>query len=153
VSDRFRFRLGRLLSLRERAQDRAATALAESVAAAQRVEQARNDAARIGANARLRMIGEVGVNHQAGDAAALQWLSECADARVAALANELSAAEAEAERCRSELMFRTREKRVLERLREKQAENHREESGRRAQVAMDDVALRITTDRLNETAR
>ncbi len=153
MSDRFRFRLGRLLSLRERAQDRAATALADATATAQRIDDSRTEAARIGTDARLRMIGTVGHEHQAGDAAALQWLSECADARVAALASELSLAEAEAERCRQELMFRTRERRVLERLREKQAETHREESGRRAQLAMDDVALRITTDRLNETSR
>lgn len=153
MSDRFRFRLGRLLSLRERAQDRAATALAESLAVTQRIEESRVDAARIGTDARLRMLGSAGSALQAGDAAAMQWLSECADARVAALAAELSAAELEADRCRTELMFRTREKRVLERLREKQAQDHREESGRRAQVAMDDVALRITTDRLNETDR
>jgi flagellar FliJ protein len=153
MSDRFKFRLGRLLSLRERAQDRAASALADSLAVTTRIEASRNEAARIGTDARLRMLTDVGDAHQAGDVAAMQWLSECADARVAALATQLSAAEVEAERCRNELMLRTREKRVLERLREKQAQDHREEHGRRAQSAMDDVALRITTDRLSETDR
>lgn len=153
MSDRFKFRLGRLLALRERAQDRAATALAESLSVAARIEETRSETARIGSDARLRMLGEVGDAHQVGDAAAMQWLSDCADARVASLADALSAAEVEAERCRAELMLRTREKRVLERLREKQAQDHREEHGRIAQAAMDDVALRITTDRNNGTDR
>lgn len=153
MSDRFKFRLERLLSLRERAQDRAATALAESVAVAVRIEDSRSDAARVGHEARARMLAEVGDKHPAGEVAAMQWLSECADARVAELAVQLAAAEAVAEQRRHELMHRTREKRVLERLREKQTQDHREESGRRAQLAMDDVALRITTDRLHESDR
>lgn len=150
MTERFSFRLNRLLSLRERAQDRAATQLAEASAQHARIDIARAEAAGIAAGARAQMRGDRGEQHGAGEYAALQWLSECADIRVAALQQELVAAEAEADRCRHELMLRTRERRVLERLREKQAEHWREDSGRRAQLVMDDVALRISTARTTD---
>ena len=117
MSDRFRFRLGRLLTLREKAQDRAATALAQSLEAATRLEGERTRAAEIGTTARLQQLSDVGDAHRQGERAALQWLSECADLRVESLAKDLAEAEAEAERRRHELMVRTRERRVLEKLR------------------------------------
>ncbi len=147
MSDRFRFRLGRLLALREKAQDRAAIALAQSLDAAARIDAEKGRAADVALAARLRQLSDEGDAHRHGEAAALQWLSECADARVEALAQELDQAQRDAEQRRHDLLLRTKERRVLERLRERQVDAWREATGRRTQQQMDDVALRITTDR------
>ncbi len=147
MSDRFRFRLGRLLALREKAQDRAAVALAQSLDAAARIAQAQERAAQIAVAARQDAAAE---RTRPGERAALAWLSERADAGAAELGRQLTDAQRDAESRRHELLIRTRERRVLEKLRERQTEAWREDSSRRAQHQMDDVALRITTDRLQD---
>lgn len=147
MSDRFRFRLNRLLSLRERAQDRAAVALAQALDTAARLEAERSDAAAVATTARLHQTSPTGGASRDGERAALQWLGECADWRVAALTTQQAEAAEDTERRRRELLVRTRERRVLEKLRDRQAERWRDEHARRTQHQMDDVALRITSDR------
>lgn len=147
MSDRFKFRLGRLLALRARSQDRAAAELATAQSAADRLAAARTAAAQIGSSARLRMRPAMGEEQAAGEGRAMHWLSQQAEARVAALAAELALAEVEAEKCREELMMRTRDRRVLERLKDRLHETWREDSVRHDQHLMDDIALRMSTDR------
>jgi flagellar export protein FliJ len=149
MSDRFTFRLGRLLALRARSQDRAAAELTVAQTAAGRIEAARTAAEDVSNEARLRTRPPVGEARAAGEGRAMHWLSQQADARVAALAAELALAEAEAEKCREELQLRTRDRRVLERLKERMLETWREDAVRRDQHLMDDIALRMSTTRLS----
>jgi flagellar export protein FliJ len=146
VGERFVFRLGRLLSLRERHEEEQAVALAAALERCDLLRRERDGIAERRHAARARVLPTAGGAAAAGDGLAMQQFVDLADARIAALGEELAAAEADAAAKRAALAAAMAERRALERLREKQRDDWRVETDRRARTAMDDVALRIVME-------
>lgn len=144
-ADRFTFRLGRLLSLRERKERDAGAAYSAARARVESLRSAREEVLERRDAARARLLPPPGVRAMPGDAQAMQLLIDQAEARMRWLDQVVQEAETEAETRRAELGLRLRERRVLERLRERQKDTWREDSDRRARDTMDAVALRVAT--------
>jgi flagellar export protein FliJ len=135
------FRLARLLAVRERRQQAAAVDLARAQEALEALEQtlAALEAARGQLRARQRTTPAGG-----GTAGLLQTLG-IVDGHVAAqvrqVAQQVEAARATVARCHATLLERTRERRVLELLRDKQRSAGQQEEDRRERQVMDEIAL------------
>jgi flagellar export protein FliJ len=92
--------------------------------------------------ARARVLPDAGRDRALGEGLTLQQFVELADARIAALREQIADADAEASAKRAALSTAMAERRALERLRERQQDDWRLDADRRARTAMDDVALR-----------
>lgn len=143
--DHFTFRLGRLLSLRERREEEAAIALATAQEQADRLRRALADLRDGRAAARAQLFPNAGADGRLGDGQAVHQLLEYTDARCANVAAALIEAEAEVETRRQSLATAMAERRALERLRERQQDEWRSDVERRARAAMDAVALRMAS--------
>ena len=140
----FNFRLERIRSVRERAEDQAREDLAASLALRLRGEgmlkaaEAELEAAR---HARL----STGTHAVASgiDLVAAQAYVEQAERRREARMLELDRCDAEVETRRYALMERARDRQALERLKDKQRQEHKVESERIAGIALDEMSLNM----------
>jgi flagellar protein FliJ len=141
VTRPFQFRLERVRELREHAEDQAREELASSLAVRMKGEAmlraaadnvgAAHDARRNGADAEV----------SGAELLALQAYLERAERQRESAALELDRREAEVDARRSALAARSQERQVLERLKERRAEDHRLEVERREGALLDEIAL------------
>lgn len=140
----FRFRLQRILELRERKQRDAASALANAQASADeaREEQARIEAARealADATAPAPLPGMPGAT--VGSLRNLHFLLERLDNDLASAASATEAAEQHVAKREDELRTAFRERRTIDRLREKHQEAWRANESAADRQKMDEIAL------------
>jgi flagellar FliJ protein len=140
----FNFRLERVRSLRERAEDQAREELARELSHRVRGEALLREAAEVvdaarasGRDAVLRE-GVSGADLLAAQA----WLERAERRRVDSAA-ELSRRDAEVAQRREALAAAAREREAIERLKRHRRADHDAEMGRRAQAALDEVALTV----------
>jgi flagellar FliJ protein len=142
VTRPFQFRLERVRALRERAEEQAQEELANSLAirlkgeamlraAAENVSGARAEARRRSAS--MDMSG--------ADLIALQAYMERAERARESAELELDRRDAEVDARRATLTQRSQERQVLERLKERRAEDHRVAAQRREGALLDEMAL------------
>ena len=141
----FRFRLQRVLEMRERKERDAATAL---VSAQERVDQARAEEQRL-ADARHALAAQAASASGAatdegasiGALRTLHFLIGRLDEHVASAATEATTAEHEAARRADELRAAFRDRRTLDRLRERHHEDWRSAAAAADRQRMDEIAL------------
>jgi flagellar FliJ protein len=142
VTRPFQFRLERVRALRESAEEQAQEELANSLAirlkgeamlraAAENVSGARDEARRRNSSTDL----------SGSDLIAVQAYMERAERARESAALELDRREAEVDARRAALTQRSQERQVLERLKERRAEDHRVETERREGAQLDEMAL------------
>jgi flagellar protein FliJ len=140
----FTFRLERVRSLRERAEEAAREELARELAHRIRGEAMLREAAHAAAAARasgrdtVRAAGTSGSDLLAAQA----WIERAERRRVDAAA-ELGRRDAEVERTRAALAEAAREREAIERLKRRRRADHDAESLRRAQISLDEIALSV----------
>ena len=138
----FKFRLQRVLELRERKERDAATALvsAEESAEVARAERARLDLARQELAAR-RSVNTPTAALCVGELRNLGFLLERLDEQVTVAQSAASAAEAAVEERREELRAAYQGRRTLDRLRERHLEGYRSAEAAADRQLMDEIAL------------
>ena len=140
----FNFRLERIRSVRESAEEQAREDLAASMAQRLRGEgmlkaaEAELDAAR-----RTRLSTGTELPASGLDLVAAQAYVEHAERRREARMLDLDRADAEVETRRHALMEAARERQALERLKDKKRNEHRLESERIAGIALDEMSLNM----------
>jgi flagellar FliJ protein len=145
----FNFRLERVRSVRERAEEQAREDLAESLALRLRGEgmlkaaEAELDAARETRRSTGTHTVVSGV-----DLVTAQAYVEAAERQRQARMLDLDRCDAEVETRREALIEAAREREVLERLKNKKREQHRVESERMAGVAADEMSLNVHRRRM-----
>ncbi len=147
----FRFRLDRVLAMRERAEDEAK----EALGAAMREHDALADRlAAAGAQlegARASQAGTSGTGFAIEQMLVHQAFIERAEREVQAAEMELSRQDAEVDARRVALQEAARERQVLDQLKDKQATAHRREADRVEAAEIDELALAM--HRRRESAR
>ena len=138
----FKFRLQRVLDLRERKERDAATALvsAEEAADVARRERAELELARQELAAR-RVTATPTASLSVGELRNLGFLLERLDERVAVAQSAAAAAERAVETRRGELQVAFRDRRTLDRLRERHLDEHRSAEATADRQLMDEIAL------------
>lgn len=137
----FTFRLERVRSLRERAEEAAREELARELS-----HRVRGEALVMHATQELhraRGAGRDAVVATGADLLATQaWMERLERHRVDALA-ELGRCDASVARSRATLADRAQEREAIERIKRKRRADHDAEALRRAQIALDEVALTV----------
>ena len=138
----FKFRLQRVLDLRARKERDAATALvsAEETADGARQEHARLELARQELAAR-QSPRPAAATLSVGELRNLGFLLERLDERVAVAQTAAAAAEAAVEERRGELQHAFRDRRTLDRLKERHLEGYRSAEAAADRQLMDEIAL------------
>jgi len=147
----FRFRLQRVLELRERKERDAATALvsAQEQADLARAEQTRLEAAREALAARTTPTPDSGGAESIGALRTLHFLLGRLDERVASAAQDATAAARTTMQRQEELRVAFRERHTLDRLRERHAESWRAAATAADRQQMDEIALSRFTQPAN----
>jgi flagellar export protein FliJ len=140
----FTFRLERVKSLRERAEEHAREDLARQLALRVRGEALLREASHAAVSARA--TGRQAVTRPGATGAdmiaAQHWIEQAErDRRERAL--ELDRRDAEVAARRAALTSASRERQVISRLEERQRAEHDAESARVAQIALDEIALTV----------
>jgi flagellar FliJ protein len=136
-----RFRLERIRSLRERSEDRAKQALAESLNRERTAADAVAAAAARIADARESLAVVPGVAVDAATLFAHQTYLERTEAAHRASLSSLAGARRGVGERRGELIEAARARQSLDRLRDRSLAAHLAESGRRERAALDEIAL------------
>jgi flagellar export protein FliJ len=140
----FNFRLERVRSVREAAEDQAREDLAASLALRLRGEGMLKAAeAELHAARDARLATGTRAVASGTDLVAAQAYVEHAERRRQARLLDLDRCEAEVETRRAALVERARERQALERLKEKQRKDHEIESARIAGAALDEMSLNM----------
>jgi flagellar FliJ protein len=143
VTRPFQFRLERVRALRERAEEQAQEELANSLAIRLKGEAMLRAAAESVDDAREARRRSSSADLSGADLIALQAYMERAQIQRESAALELDRREAEVDARRAALTQRSQERQVLEKLKERRAEDHRVESERRESVVLDEMALNM----------
>jgi flagellar FliJ protein len=143
VSRPFQFRLERVRSLRERAEEQAREELASSLAIQLKGEAMLRAAAENVDGAHQARRRSSSADLTGADLVALQSYMERAERARESAALELDRREAEVDARRSALTQRSQERQVLERLKERRAADHRVEMERREGALLDEMALNL----------
>jgi flagellar FliJ protein len=140
----FTFRLERVKSLRERAEEHAREDLARELALRMRGEALLREAAHAAVTARV--TGREAVTRPGATGAdmiaAQQWIEQAERGR-REQALELDRRDAEVAARRAALTSASRERQVISRLEERQRAEHDVEAARVAQIALDEIALTV----------
>jgi len=140
----FTFSLERVRSMRERAEDQAREALAQQLTAERESEELVQAAAAAAGAAREAGLGTVMRGGATGtDLIAAQVWIERSERTVREAALERDARSAEVEIRRSALAVAARDREAIERLKERRRADHEAEWARRAQGALDEIALAV----------
>ena len=139
----FQFRLERVRALRERAEEQAQEELANSLAIRLKGEAMLRAASESVDDAREARRRSSSADLSGADLIALQAYMERAQLQRESAALELDRREAEVDARRAALTQRSQERQVLEKLKERRAEDHRVESERRESVVLDEMALNM----------
>jgi flagellar FliJ protein len=139
----FTFRLERVRSLRERAEERAREDLARELSHRVRGEAMLREATEVAASAREAGRADLRPGASGADLMAAQaWIERSERAhREAAL--ELDRRDAEVAARRENLKHAAREREVIERLKRRRREDHDREVARLDQIALDEIALGV----------
>ena len=137
----FKFRLQRLLELREQKERDRALALAQAEAARDAARQALTAMETTRAEGLARLHAEHGAEHTVGQLRNLGFVLEQLDRQLAVASAAVSAAETQTEARRQELGAAHTERRVLDRLRERHEGEWREEAVQADRQTMDAIAL------------
>jgi flagellar FliJ protein len=141
VTRPFQFRLERVRALRERAEDQAREELASSLAIRMRGEamlRAATESMGAAQNAR-RSVSTADLS--GAELLALQAYLERTERQRESAALELDRRDAEVDARRATLTERSQERQVLERLKNRRREDHRQETQRREGALLDEMAL------------
>lgn len=144
MSARFVFRLQRLLALRERRESDAAVALVTARAHLDALHAAQADLESRRAGIREGLLPATGATGTVASYQLRALLLDELEARGLTLACAIAEAESDVAQRHEELNHRHRDRRVLERLRERQHTLAEGEGARVDRVAMDEVAQRHT---------
>jgi flagellar FliJ protein len=140
----FTFRLERVRSLRERAEERAREELARELQLRLRGEALLREATHNVSAARDTGRGAVLTSGASGaDLLAAQAYMERAERDRREAAQDLDRQDAQVEARRQALTEAAREREVIDRLKERQRATHVREAARREQIALDEVALAV----------
>jgi flagellar export protein FliJ len=144
VTPSFRFRLERVKSLREQAEDAAREQLARELALRMRGEALLQQASATATAAREAGRGTVTRTGASGAdlLAAQQWI-ERAESRRREAALDLDRRDAEVEARRAALVEASREREVISRLEARRRGEHQREVSRLEQIDLDEVALAV----------
>ena len=137
----FQFRLERVRALRERAEDQAREELASSLAIRMRGEamlRAATESMGAAQNAR-RSVSTADLS--GAELLALQAYLERTERQRESAALELDRRDAEVDARRATLTERSQERQVLERLKDRRREDHRQETQKREGALLDEMAL------------
>lgn len=137
---RFRFPLARLLALRERRERDAAITLAAAREREVRLEASRDKTAERRTHTRDALMPAPGKVGSVADMYNVSFLLEQLDAHAVVTTVALTTAAEEAANCHATLVDRVRERRVLERLRDRQLAEWRTAADMRERDAMDAIA-------------
>jgi flagellar FliJ protein len=143
VTRPFQFRLERVRALREHAEEQAQEELANSLAIRLKGEAMLRAASESVDDARDARRRSSSADLSGADLIALQAYMERAQLQRESAALELDRREAEVDARRAALTQRSQERQVLEKLKERRAEDHRVESERRESVVLDEMALNM----------
>jgi flagellar FliJ protein len=143
VTRPFQFRLERVRALRESAEEQAQEELANSLAIRLKGEAMLRAAAENVDGARDARRRSSSADLSGAELLALQAYMERTELQRESAALELDRREAEVDARRAALQQRSQERQVLERLKERRAEDHRVESQRRESVVLDEMALNM----------
>ncbi len=146
---KFRFRLDRVLQLRETAEDEAARDLAAARAAADAAAQRAADAERALLHA-VTQAADCSVGATAGLLAVLRLTLDGARERVRAAADAREAAERQATEALTRYHAARADRQALDKLKEQRRDAWTAEAGRAEQAAIDEVALRSNFGRGGE---
>ena len=139
----FTFRLERVRSLRERAEEQAREELARGLTHRLQGEALLQQAAGAARAAREATLGTAMRGASGHDLIAAQAFSERREAERQAAALDLSRREAEVDARRTALTAAAREREVIERLERRARAEHQAECARREQIALDEIALTV----------
>lgn len=134
----FRFRLQQVLDLREKQERELASQLANALGAERDAQATLEDLRAV------RIAGAEGaVNraHSVGELTNLAFILAQMDGQIANASDAVAAAGETVAQMKTALTAAFQDRRVLDRLRERQAESHRTTEGQIDQRAMDDIAL------------
>lgn len=137
----FQFRLQRILDLRARREEEAATRLADARTRAEEARSAQASLERVLAEGREQLAEAHGTRRTVGELRTLALALESVGLRVAEAERAADAAEAGVERTQAELTEAFRERRVLDRLRDRHREAWRSGEAQLDRATMDGVAL------------
>jgi flagellar FliJ protein len=139
----FKFRLERVRSLRERAEERAREELAQELSHRLRGEAMLREATMVASSAREAGRGALRPGASGADLLAAQaWIERSERARREA-ALELDRRDAEVAARRETLTVAARDREVIERLKRRRREDHDREVARLDQIELDEVALGV----------
>jgi flagellar FliJ protein len=141
----FTFRLERVRSLRERAEDAAREELARELTHRLRGEALLHEATQVASEARQAGLGTATRPGGASGAdllAAQAWIERSERTRREA-ALDLDRRDAEVDARREALAHAARERQVIEKLKTRRRADHEREWARRAQIDLDEVALGV----------
>jgi flagellar FliJ protein len=139
----FTFRLERVRSLRESAEEQAREELARELSHRLRGEALLRQATHAVSAAREAGRDKVVGGARAADLMAAQVWMERAERRRLDAAADLHRLDGEVERSRAALAEAAREREVIERLKRKQQADHQAEALRLAQIQLDEIALTV----------
>jgi flagellar protein FliJ len=143
VTRPFQFRLERVRALREREEEQAQEELANSLAIQLKGEAMLRAAAQDMDHAQEARRRSSTTDLSGADLLALQAYMERTELQRESAALELDRREAEVDARRAALTQRSQKRQVLERLKERRAEDHRLESERRESGVLDEMALNM----------
>lgn len=135
----FRFRLQQVLDLREKQERHLATQLAAAIGAEREAKDALN-----GLRAEREAGAEAandGQSHSVGELANLAFMMQQLDDRIAGANDVVSAANSSVSQVQEALTAAFKDRRVLDRLRERHEETYRATAEQTDRRAMDDIAL------------
>jgi flagellar FliJ protein len=140
----FTFRLERVRSLRERAEEAAREELARELSHRLRGEAMLHEATRLASAARTAGRDTVLASGASGaDLLAAQAWMERVERRRLDAASDLDRRDAEVARSREALAEAAREREAIERLKRRRRADHDAEMLRRAQISLDEIALTV----------
>jgi flagellar FliJ protein len=134
----FRFRLQKVLDLREQREREVASQLAQALSEQENAEE-RLHTLRVTRDASAQSMS--GTNRSVGELANLAFVLEQLDGHIATAREDVHAAEATVAEVKDALTVAYQGRRVLDRLRERHEENYRANAGQTDRRAMDDIAL------------
>lgn len=144
----FRFRLQRVLELREKAEQAQALELAKAEETATAARQQRDDLQALRAASRQQLATAHTSDPTVGHLHHLGFVLNALDERLGHASRTLHLAEGVVSSARVSLEAAARDRRVMDRLKAKQEDEHRAQENHRDRVTMDEIALaRFTRQR------